>query len=487
MKRLLFLACCLCTMASASAEIYYSTAATKVGDHYYTEFWDSEDESDDVRVMLMHWQAAPDTLFVPATIEWQGKMAYVDMVDESFFQLGDNMKAVVVDADNRSLSGIDGVLFSKDGTQLLGWPMAKAGALTIRKNLNLDYSLLINRPLLTGIEVEADDTRFSSRDGVLFSKDGTQLLVYPAGKEGPYSVPQGVTTITWRAFEGSGHLTELHLPETVRELEHAAFHGCTQMQQINIPSGVDSLHSELFAQCKSLVSLDIPSTVSYLGHNVFWDCNSLKTINIPTSVTKMEYDALWYDYGMTDIEVDEDNPVYKSIDGILYTKDGTQLLHCPCGRTGSVTIAEGTAVLDHSFYCCESLEKVVIPASVDSISELTFTNCKSLRSIYSQRKEPVPGKVYVFWPSEDNFWLPSKCTVYVPQGSKDKYQRQDDNNWWSNFQIEEYNVTGISEVSTSGDHSIVSRYTLDGRQTTGKRGLQIVRQKDGTTRKVIVK
>ena len=485
MKRLLFFVCFLCNMAGVRAEIYYFGNVTKVGDNYYTEFWDSEDESDDVRVMLKHWGNAPDTLLVPATIEWGGEMAYVDMVDTGFFDYADNMKAIIVDADNRSLSGHDGVLFSKDGTQLLGWPKAKAGVFTIGKDMKLDYSLLRDRPLLTAIEVDETDTRFSSRDGVLFTKDCTQLLVCPGGKEGEYSVPQGVTKITGMAFQGCNMLNGLHLPETVREIGNAAFQGCCQMRHVNIPEGVESLPSYLFAQCKQLESLEIPSTVTYLGYNVFWDCNSLETITIPASVTKMEYDALWYDYGMTDILVDDANPVYKSIDGIVYTKDGTHLLHCPCGRTGTVTIAEGTTTLDHSFYCCEKLEKVVIPASMDKISEATFSNCYSLHSIYAQREEPVPGKVWVFWPSENNYWLPSRCTIYVPQGCKERYQRQDDDNWWSNCWIEEYEATGISETIATADNPIVSRYNLDGKLAIYKKGLQIMRQKDGTIKKVI--
>lgn len=127
MNRLLFIVFCLCNMAAACAEIYYSGAVIKVGDNYYTEFWDSEDESDDVRVMLEYWGNAPDTLFVPATIDWGGEMAYVDMVDRGFFDYDDNLKAVIVDADNRTLSGHDGVLFSKDGTQLFHCPCGRTG------------------------------------------------------------------------------------------------------------------------------------------------------------------------------------------------------------------------------------------------------------------------------------------------------------------------------------------------------------------------
>lgn len=482
MKRLLFFVFCLCSMESSWAEIYYAGGVHRVGDNYYEEFWYDERRSDDVRVELKRWSTTPDTLFVPAVIDWYGKKAYVDRVDNGFFLYADNLKAVIVDADNRLLSGRDGVLFSKDGTQLLGWPKAKAGTITISKDMRLDYSLLQDRPLLTGIEVDETNTWFRSHDGVLFTKDGTQLLVCPAGKVGSYSMPQGVTTIVESAFQGCSLLSELYLPETVCEFGRAAFQGCSQMCRINIPEGVESLPSELFAQCKLLETLEIPSTVNYMGENVFWDCNSLKTFNIPASVTTMEYNALWYDYGTTDVQVDEANPSFKSIDGIVYTKDGTQLIHCPCGRMGTVTIAESTTKLDHSFFCCEKLKEVIIPASVETIGEATFSDCYSLRSIYTQREEPVSGKVWVFWPSENDFWLPSKCTIYVPRGCKAKYQRQDDNNWWSNFRIEEYDATGISDSVTDADNPVVSRYTLDGKPATGRKGLQIIRRKDGAVK-----
>lgn len=488
MRRVLFSTCLLCVASTVSAKIYYTGLVEKVGDNYYSEFWDDEDESDDVRVQLEFWDRnVPDTLYVPATIDWGDQTAYVDLVDRGFFSTPDNLKAVVVDAANRSLSGQDGVLFNKDGTRLLGWPKGKDGTFTIRPEMQFDFWLLNDRPLLTAIIADEADTRFSSRDGVLFTKDGTQLLVCPGGKEGAYNVPQGVTTIVASAFKGCSRLTEVQLPETVREIGANAFQKCSQMRSVNIPEGVESLENQLFAQCEQLEALEIPSTVSHVGYSVFWDCMSLKSITIPASVTSMEYKALWYDYGMTDIQVDEANPVYKSIDGIVYTKEGSRLVHCPCGRTGKVNIAEGTTTLDHSFYCCEKLEEVVIPACVEEIGEKTFSNCYSLRSIFTERTEPVLGKVYVFWPSSNNFWLPSICTVYVPQGSKAAYQWQDEDNWWSRFWIEEYEATGISQAGVGAAEQVVESYALDGRKAASSRGLQIERRSDGTARIVFAK
>lgn len=482
-KALLFIASLCCT-ATGYSEIFFDGFVSKVGNNYYCEFWDDEDESDYVRVCVEWWGDAPDTLFVPATIEWFGKTAYVDMVDAGFFS-DDNLRAVVVDEANRSLSSHGGVLFSKDGTELIGWPKGKQGTFTIGKDMKLNYSNLKNRPGLAAIEVDEADTLFSSSDGVLFSKDGTRLLVCPAGRQGSYSVPQGVTAIDCSAFSGCSQLTDIQLPVTVMQMGYGAFEWCTQLQSVNIPDGVEILESDLFSHCERLEMLDIPQSVCSLGYHVFTSCNSLKTITLPAALTKMEYNSLWYDYGTTDVFVDEANPVYKSIDGILYSKDGRKLLHCPCGRTGTVGVEEGVTTLDHTFFCCEKLEKVLIPASVEEVGEATFSNCFSLRSIYSWREEPAKGKVYVFWPSENNFWLPSQCTVYVPQGSKVKYQQSDEDNWWSNFWIEEFDITGIDEGTAKVNVGTVESYGIDGRPAKGRKGVRIERRSDGTVRKTL--
>ena len=73
----------------------------------------------------------------------------------------------------------------------------------------------------------------------------------------------------------------------------------------------------------------IPKKVTEIGEGAFFECNNLKKIEIPEKVTKIGKNAFASCRSLTEIKVSEENPNYKSIDGVLYNKDGTELLFCP--------------------------------------------------------------------------------------------------------------------------------------------------------------
>ena len=107
--------------------------------------------------------------------------------------------------------------------------------------------------------------------------------------------------------------------------------------------------------------MTIPDSVTTIGDFAFEDCTSL-----------------------TSIEVDSDNAAYKSIDGILYTKDGSTLIVCPAGTTlTSVTIPDSvTTITGYAFHGCTSLTSVTIPDSVTWIGWDAFFDCTSLATVY---------------------------------------------------------------------------------------------------------
>ena len=77
-------------------------------------------------------------------------------------------------------------------------------------------------PLLTAINVDAENPAFSSENGVLFNKDKTELIRFPRGKQGAYSIPKSVTSIGIGAFQNSS-LTSVIIPENVTSIGNNAF------------------------------------------------------------------------------------------------------------------------------------------------------------------------------------------------------------------------------------------------------------------------
>lgn len=103
-------------------------------------------------------------------------------------------------------------------------------------------------PVLCGLEnleryeVSPDNENYKSIDGVLFSKDGKNLLHYPPQKKGKsYEAPDGVECICWRAFKLNRNLQTLNLPYSLKKIGEDAFCYCDSLKEVFLPSSVKSL------------------------------------------------------------------------------------------------------------------------------------------------------------------------------------------------------------------------------------------------------
>ena len=95
---------------------------------------------------------------------------------------------------------------------------------------------------LTEIKVAAANSSFVSLNGVLFSKDKTTLICYPAGKKDKsYTIPDGVTSIYWRAFSDSRNLTSITIPDSMLTIGEYSFFGCANLTSVTIPGNVTAV------------------------------------------------------------------------------------------------------------------------------------------------------------------------------------------------------------------------------------------------------
>ena len=238
---------------------------------------------------------------------------------------------------------------------------------------------------LNSINVDKSNQKYSSEDGILFDKDKKELIRYPTGKkEKEYNIPSSVTRIEWAAFSGCTSLTSIEIPSSVTSIGFAAFGSCTNLTRIEIPSSVTRIGSSAFHSCTSLTRIEIQSSVTSIKieGGAFAYCTSLTSIEIPSGVTSIG-NAFYGCTSLNSINVDKDNQLYSSEDGILFDKVKTKLITYPAGKKEKeYNIPSGvTSIGGWAFYGCTSLTRIEIPSSITSIGGWAFSGCTSLTSI----------------------------------------------------------------------------------------------------------
>jgi hypothetical protein len=139
-----------------------------------------------------------------------------------------------------------------------------------------------------------------------------------------------------------------------------------------------------FASCEKLENAVLSDSVLTIGENAFRWCSALKEIVIPKSVTTIEESAFESCIGLQNIIVSEENKVYCSIDGTLYTKDEKTLIQYTLGkREESFAIPKGvTRVENFAFKNTLFLKSVVIPETLTEIGSYAFSGCGNLERVF---------------------------------------------------------------------------------------------------------
>ena len=264
------------------------------------------------------------------------------------------------------------------------------------------------------------------------------------------TIPDSVMYIWSLTFEGCTSLTSVTIPNSVTEIGEGAFSGCTSLESITIDNGLTSIGEYAFDGCTSLTSVTIPNSVTEIGDRAFFGCTSLESVIIGnglTSISECAFDgctsltpiivpnsgtienqeameffenlfegsrdllvsvtigsdvteitdkAFRNCISLASINVDEKNTNYQSIDGVLFSKDGTKLLRYPPKKeiTNYIIPNSVTDIGKHAFRNCEGLISVTIGENVTSIGMAAFKGCKKLSSvIYRGVTEPdyTPG------------------------------------------------------------------------------------------------
>ena len=246
-----------------------------------------------------------------------------------------------------------------------------------------------NSKQLESIDVSSDNKYLSSENGVLFNKDKTMLLKYPAGKkEESYNVPQGVTSLGAGAFSNSTYLKHLTLPENFQEIKAFAFADCSSIETI-YSDGVTSIGSNAFDNCFDLMSIEFNGNLESLGVNdtsilvdhsyMFWNCKKLESVIIPHGTA----DIPSYFLNSSSVKYVELPNNCQEIGAGAFNG---------CSKLVDITIPVSVRRIgSFAFSGCTSLKSIIIPESVTKIEEFTFSGCTNLENVSLSSKTTFIG------------------------------------------------------------------------------------------------
>ncbi len=391
---------------------------------------------------------------------------------------------------------------------------------TIPANLYfIGYGAFEGCTSLANINVAEDNKEYCSVDGVLFSKDKTELIKYPAASDRTeYTIPDGVKLIQNAAFAQSDNLENVVIPEGVIDIGTEAFYYCRSLAEVTLPKSVvymgsdaflgtellrnqpdvkyvgdwvvscsDSLTSAdikdgtrviadcAFYGCMELTSVTIPDSVTTIGHSAFSDCSELSKVTMGNGVTTIESNAFLSCESLAAMALPESvvsvgcdvffgTALFASQTGVKYAdnwvvgcdedvtsayiKDGTKgiadlgFYNCTgitevvlpdsvkiignsafSGRTDLAAVSLGSGVEsigDGAFYGCMCLESITVPENVTSIGYYAFEECASLESITIKNPDCEIGDV--------EGTIPDTATIYgyknsTAQAYAENYER----------------------------------------------------------------
>lgn len=298
---------------------------------------------------------------------------------------------------------------------------------------------------LREITVPANCKFYTVRDNVLFNKDGSKLVTYPLGVAGSYEVPEGVAEIAAYAFN-KGAASQVAFPSTLKTVGEygfcesklagsvvlpdgmetiahgafmnlqissvdiggtvtmggSAFYSCPQLASVNLRTDLNrlqSINNQAFALSAAIEEIVMPDSLTKLGDGAFSNITALKRVHIGAGLTGDISMFITGSNDLSELTVSENNPVYSADHNVLYgnmvyengEKDsyGNELisgkhliLSLPTNTFTEYTVAPGTVQIDaQAFRNNTSLQKVVLPEGLKRLNTGSFNNCTSLTDI----------------------------------------------------------------------------------------------------------
>lgn len=241
---------------------------------------------------------------------------------------------------------------------------------------------------LKSITVDPDNAKFTSKDGILFSKDMKTILRMPCGFSGTYVMPETVTAIGSNAFTGCNTLTGITFSKKITSIPAKAFYYCAGLTKFTVPQSVTSIGESAFYACSKLADITLHDGISSIGEKAFTNTAFFNDID------NWENGALYIGNYLIVTSAPNTPSSYIVKDGTVgiaaYAFNNNTAL-------GSISLPESLRFIDsYSFMGCSSLTDVTMAEGLTKIGDYAFSKCTSLKSVIIPDTVTTVGKMGVF-------------------------------------------------------------------------------------------
>lgn len=205
-----------------------------------------------------------------------------------------------------------------------------------------------------------------------------------------------VTAIEPDAFRDCPQLKSVKIPPSVSSIGSSAFRNCIGVFSISLPQQLNSIEDHTFDGCRKLEQIDIPQSIKRIGRFAFRDCQRISSLFLPASALEFYSNSVNGCSMMRSINVDSMNPVFSSVDGVVYSKDSSSLIRCPEGKFNIRFPQKILTVTSSSFHGCSELKQISFPPSIRTLEPRAFEECNGLDSLFLNLSlTAVPERCFV--------------------------------------------------------------------------------------------
>ena len=312
-------------------------------------------------VELTDYETAPEgELTIPATVTNEGTEYSVTSIGSRALSWCSQLTAVTIPEGVATI-----------GNYAFGLCSSLTAVNIPASAINIGDWVFDNCSALTAINVAGSNTAYYSVNGILFNKDKTTLICYPAGKpQLEYTIPSSVTVIGVNAFAYCDALTQLTIPSSVTSIGEWAFDGCTALAEMTVLATVPPTVAD--ADVFYSVDRNIPVYVPAESLTAYQNAEVWKEFNLQAIVTEFTVGGLTYEV------IDHDA---KTVEVINFTNELPNTATIPATVSYEGENYTVTAIASSAFYQNQTITEITISEGITSIGNRTFGRCFALTTV----------------------------------------------------------------------------------------------------------